>query len=158
MKSKIWVLGIVCCLTVSFVGCKSKQSAYKAAYEKAQEKETTTPSRPVTVEETTPISKPKSTTTNVDVQQEKLTTVSGTGLRRYNVVIGSFMNKTNALSLKERMEARGYNVILAQNPKQMYRVIVASYDDKYSAVLKRDDVKRNYAPDFQDSWILEQMY
>lgn len=158
MKSKIWMLGIACCLVFSIVGCKSKQSAYKAAYDRAKEKEVESSSQPIVVEEAAPVSKPKITTTNVEVQKERITTVSGTGLKRFSVVIGSFMNKTNAQSLKERMEGEGFSVILAQNEKQMYRVIVASYDDKADAARKRDEIKSRYVPSFQDAWLLEQQY
>ncbi len=156
MNSKIWLFGLALCLVCSFTACKSKQSAYKAAYEKAKEKEPET-----TVEETTPVYKPKTETTaqpEATVRKEKVTTVSGSGLKRFNVVIGSFQNKTNALSLQERMSAKGFNVILAQNESMMYRVIVASYDDKASAASKRDQIKAQYAPEFQDAWLLEQQY
>ncbi len=155
MKSKIWLFGLALCLVCSFTACKSKQSAYKAAYEKAKEKE---PEETiVVVEETVPVSKP-STGIQATVKKEKITPVAGTGLKRYSVVIGSFQNKTNALSLKERMEGDGFNVILAQNEAGMYRVIVASYDSKDDAAAKRDQIKMKYAPAFEDAWLLEQQY
>ena len=145
MNSKFWLFGLALCLVCSFSSCKSKQSSYKAAYEKAKEKDSTS-------------SVAISNVSDATVKKEKITTVSGSGLKRFSVVIGSFQNKTNATSLQERMQAEGFNVILAQNESLMYRVIIATYDDKSSAASRRDVIKVQYAPAFQDAWILEQQY
>ncbi len=56
------------------------------------------------------------------------------------------------------MKAQGYNVVLAQNEKNMYRVIIATFDDKSDAINERDEIKSKYAPDFQDAWLLQQGY
>ena len=149
MNSKFWLFGLALCLVCSFSSCKSKQSAYKAAYEKAKEKDSQLDGAS---------SASLSSSSDAAVKKEKVTTVSGSGLRRFSVVIGSFQNKTNATSLQERMLAEGFNVILAQNESLMYRVIVATYDDKSSAASRRDVIKIQYAPAFQDAWILEQQY
>jgi cell division protein FtsN len=153
MKSKIYLFGIVLSVLLTLGSCKSKQSAYKAAYEAAKEKEVTQ------VEEVTPVDKPKTTvpatTSSATAQKEKITGVDGAGVRRFNVVIGSFTNKTNAVSLKERMGKQGYSAFLAQNERGMYRVIVVSVDEKSTAASERDRLKEKYYPDFQDAWILE---
>ncbi|MDR1370765.1 MAG: SPOR domain-containing protein [Dysgonamonadaceae bacterium] len=160
MKSKIWLFGLALTLLFSLGACKSKESAYKAAYEKAKEKEM---EEEKTVTEMTPVSKPATAPSNsyynsTTVQKEKITAIDGSGLKQFSVVIGSFMNKTNASSLKERMQAQGYNVIIAQNEKQMFRVIVATFNNKIDAATERDAVKAKYNPDFQDVWLLEQQY
>lgn len=158
MKSKILLFGLSLTLLFGLGSCKSKESAYKAAYEKAKQKEMEEDAKSNEIEEVTPITKSKSASTSTaSFQKEKVTAVDGnsSGLKRYNVVIGSFTVKTNAQSLKERMQADGYHAILAQNERQMYRVIVASYDDKASAAEERDDIKTKYSPDFQDAWLLE---
>ncbi len=160
MKSKIWLFGLALTLLFSLGACKSKQSAYQSAYEKAKEKEI---AEDKTVTEVTPVSKSATTTTDSNyssatVQKEKVTTIDGSGLKQFSVVIGSFMNKTNATSLKERMQQQGYSVIIAQNEKQMYRVIVATFDNKSDAARERDAVKAKYNPDFQDAWLLELQY
>jgi cell division protein FtsN len=129
--------------------CKSKESAYKAAYEAAKQKEI----EESTAVEVTPADRSKQS--NAVVQKEKITVIDGTGIKQFNVVIGSFANKTNAVSLKGRMEKDGYKVFLAQNSRGMYRVIVASYDDKASAASERESVKEKYYPNFQDAWILD---
>ena len=110
----------------------------------------------------------------VSVRKEKVEPVyasDASGLKKYSVVIASLSVKLNAESLKSRMENEGYHVILAQNNMGMYRVIVASYDDKESAVAKRDEIyrkysalgdtqylKKTYGVPFNDLWILEREY
>ena len=150
MKSKILFWGFVLTLLFTLGSCKSKESAYKSVYEKAQ---------PRQVEEVAPVSRPApAPSTNVKVQKEKVITIEGSGMKRYGVVVGSFINKTNASSLKEIMQEQGYQAILVQNRQDMYRVIIASYDDRGSAIAARDTLKYQYYPDFQDAWILEQEY
>jgi len=157
MKSKIYLLGsLALALLLSFNSCKSnKESAYQAAYEAAKAREVNNNQ----VEEVTPVTKPTydvpSSSTNATIQKEKVTVVDGSGIQQFSVVIGSFQNKTNAESLKERMANQGFKSLLAQNDRGMFRVIVASFSDKASAVSERDRVKAKYYPDFQDAWILD---
>jgi len=140
---------------------KPKENAYKTAYEKAREKETVAPQ--VNTEETTPQTVTVQPAVQVApaegrVQKEKITGVTSSdasGLKLFSVVIGSFMNQTNALALKASMEKDGYRVILAQNERQMYRVIVASFDAKDQAATERDRIKAKYTPRFDDIWLLE---
>ena len=146
MSSKLlWGFAFILLFTLG--SCKSKESAYKSVYDKAQE-------RPI---EVAPVTNPV-VTTEARVQKEKVTTIEGYGLKRYSVVVGSFINKTNASSLKEVMQDQGYQSILVQNQQDMYRVIVASFDDRASAVAARNTLQYQYKPDFQDAWILEQEY
>jgi cell division septation protein DedD len=156
MKSKIYLSGfLVLGILFTLSSCKSKESAYKAAYEAAKQKEMEEDVRDIT-----PVEKPQPSpapTSSAIVQKEKITVVDGSNstLQRYNVVIGSFTNKTNATSLKERMERQSYRVFLAQNEKGMYRVIVATFANKADAATERDNIKDKYYPDFQDAWILD---
>jgi len=153
MKSRIYLLwSLAFVLLLSFNACKSKESAYKAAYDAAKAKEIQDNQ---TVEETTPVTKPTYNTSTASVQKEKVTVVDGSGIQQFNVVIGSFISKTNAASLKDRMTNQGFKAFLAQNERGMYRVIVASFSDKASAVAARERVKEKYYPDFQDAWILD---
>ena len=41
--NKIWLFGAAVCMVLALGSCKPKQSAYKAAYEQAKEKESTAP-------------------------------------------------------------------------------------------------------------------
>lgn len=164
--NKIWLFGAAVCIALTFGSCKSKQSAYKAAYEQAKEKESTQPVEVVeeteNVVEVAPVSKPRTTSSSeVATRSERISAAQGedaSRLKRYSVVIGSFKNKTNAYSLKERMEDEGYNVVLGENEQGMLRVIVSSFDSKADAVDSRESIKAKYSPNFQDAWLLERAY
>jgi len=156
--NKIWLLGATACMVLAFGSCKPKQSAYKAAYEQAKEKETTAPVETVyndADEVVAPVSKPR--TTDAATRQERIRAAQGedaNGLRRFSVVIGSFKNKTNAYSLKERMQGEGYKALLGENEQGMLRVIVSSFDTKADAIESRDAIRSQ----FSDAWILERQY
>lgn len=161
MKKSILLASIVLGVALFMGSCKSnKESAYRAAYEKAKEKEVSN-NRVVEEEEIVVYTPPQVTPSysNEPTKTEKVKPVNQSEaghLKKYSVVIYSFMNKTNANAAKEEMTKHGYNVILAQNENNMYRVIIASYDDKASAIQTRNDVKSKYSPRFDDIWILEQ--
>jgi cell division protein FtsN len=91
------------------------------------------------------------------VREEKVQLVSGAGLKAYSVVCGSFGVKANADGLKSKLDADGYNAKVVFNAdRNMYRVIVSSFDDRVQAAQARDNFKAKYAsnPDFQKSWLL----
>jgi cell division protein FtsN len=149
MNSKLYLSGLVFVFLFSLSACKSKQSAFQQVYEAAT-------ARPIIEQEPAPVvptppAKPANTTV---FQKEKVTTVDGNGIQRYSVVIGSFLNQTNAKSLKETMESEGYSPVLAQNEKGMYRVLIATFSDRAQAVAKREEIKEKY-PNFNDAWLLE---
>lgn len=146
----------LCVVMMCCVSCKSKQSAYKAAYEQAKEREMTN-SEPVE-EQITPVTKAKTSTAT---RQEKITPVSGEnpeGIKLYSVVIGSFKNKTNAYSLKERMQNEGYMPVLGENEQGMLRVILTSHETRKEAEKSRDAIRAKFFPNFQDAWLLERTY
>ncbi|HBK29124.1 MAG TPA: cell division protein [Parabacteroides sp.] len=161
--NKIWLMAATVCFLVAFGSCKPKQSAYKAAYEQAKDKETSAPvsdDDSYAEEDVAPVSKPR-TSSNVSTRSERINVADGedaSRLKRFSVVIGSFKNKTNAYSLKERMQNAGYHAVLGENESGMLRVIVSSFDDKADAAASRDAIKAKYAPNFQDAWILEKAY
>lgn len=147
-KSVWWVLSL--CLVFGLSACKSKQSAYKAAYDRAQEKEIAVEVEEEPEPETKPVVRP---VTNEKFQKETLQAVDGE-LRTYSVVIGSFINKSRAIALKETYEQKGYTCSIALNiDKQMYRVIIGTFDNKNDAADLRDSVKREY--NLNDAWLLE---
>ena len=156
MKSKIYLLGfLIIGILFTFDSCKSKESAYKAAYEAAKQREMQGGDDTQALSE-----KPKvsySTPSNATVQKERITVVDdpSSAAQQFNVVIGSFRVKTNALSLKERMQSQGYRAFLAQNEAGMYRVIVATFSNRASAAAERDNIREKFYPDFQDAWILD---
>ena len=147
---------VFCVVEMCCVSCKSKQSAYKAAYEQAKEREMTN-SEPVE-EQITPVTKAKTSTAT---RQEKITPISGEnpeGIKLYSVVIGSFKNKTNAYSLKERMQNEGYMPVLGENEQGMLRVILTSHETRKEAEKSRDAIRAKFFPNFQDAWLLERTY
>ncbi|MGL5786126.1 MAG: SPOR domain-containing protein [Bacteroidales bacterium] len=155
MKKNLMIISVAV-LALSMASCKSNQNAYKAAYEKAKEKEVI--QTPTQTEEYEVVEVKRTQTTPAPVQVEKVTGVTESdvaGLKRWNIVVGSFKNKTNAEGLKNQMIEAGYPALLAQNAQGMYRVIVASYNDRESAAEKRNQIREKYAPRFNDIWLLD---
>ena len=155
---RIGLLGVTRWLVfaIGTVSCKSKQSAYKAAYEQAKEREIS--SDEPTDEEIAPVTKSKD---SGETRQEKITPVEGEdadAIKLYSVVVGSFKNRTNAFSLKERMQNEGYTPVLGENEQGMLRVIVTSFETKAEAEKSRDAIRAKYRPNFQDAWVLERTY
>ena len=100
--------------SVAFTGCKSSESAYKKAYEKAKAQETAQQpidqTQPEEVNVVTPIVEKPATETkvvdntdNVQVRQERVSVISGSGLKSFSVVVGSFSVIANAEGLYQRL-------------------------------------------------------
>ena len=96
------VLGAAVCVAITMVSCKSSESAYKKAYEKAKQQQTTTeaPVQSTVVTPATTVAPVQTVTTtpvtNESTRTESLTLVSGSGLKAFSVVVGSFGIKANA--------------------------------------------------------------
>ena len=153
---KILLFGAAICCIIALGSCKSKSSAYKTAYETAKADDTKWEDEEDETEVLT-----SEEVSYESVKQEKVNPLSGedmSGLKKYSVVIGSFKNKTNAISLKQRMLDEGYRPVVAENDLGMLRVIVSSFDSKADAARSRDAIKSKYAPNFQDAWLLERRY
>ncbi|MGL4520417.1 MAG: SPOR domain-containing protein [Phocaeicola sp.] len=161
---KIFLLGgMGLCLVFAFSSCKSSESAYKKAYEKAKQQELAATPAPEVVEVAPVVVAPVVTqpVANVTVREEKVELVSGTGLKAYSVVCGSFGVKANADGLKDYLDGQGYNAMVVYNAERnMYRVVAASYDDRSQAAQARDSFKSRYShrEDFQKSWLLYRVY
>ena len=160
---KLVVLGMSLCVALAFTSCKSSESDYKKAYEKAKQQELA--EAPVAAEApaaapvvAAPVAAAPTTPVAVGtVREERVQLVSGEGLKAYSVVCGSFGVKANADGLKARLDDAGYNAKVVYNAeKNMYRVVVASYDDRVQAAKARDNFKAKYSnnPEFQKSWLL----
>ena len=160
---KLVVLGMSLCVALAFTSCKSSESAYKKAYEKAKQQELA--EAPVAAEApaaapvvAAPVAAAPTTPVAVGtVREERVQLVSGEGLKAYSVVCGSFGVKANADGLKARLDDAGYNAKVVYNAeKNMSRVVVASYDDRVQAAQARDNFKAKYSnnPEFQKSWLL----
>lgn len=155
MKKNI-VLVSALAVVLAFSSCKTTQNGYKAAYEKAQATDTIATADESAPQKVVIQTRPESTE---KVTQEKLTVLSheDSFLKAFGVVVGSFANKTNATGLQSNLKSQGYNPVLGQNEQQMYRVIVASFDDKNEAVDFREafKAKNSENKEFQKSWILQ---
>ena len=150
-------LGMGLCIALTFTSCKSSESAYKKAYEKAKQQELA--EAPVAEEApaAVPVATPAAPVAVGTVREEKVQLVSGDGLKAYSVVCGSFGVKANAEGLKAKLDADGYNAKVVYNAERnMYRVVVSSFDDRVQAAQARDNFKAKYSnnAEFQKSWLL----
>ncbi|MCF2737140.1 Uncharacterized protein conserved in bacteria [uncultured Bacteroides sp.] len=163
---KLFVLGMGLCLVLAFSSCKSSESAYKKAYEKAKQNELAEAKtqeevvEPAPVVEAAPVQTP-APVSPAPVREEKVELVSGDGLKAFSVVCGSFGVKANADGLKSTLDGQGYNAKVVYNAERnMYRVVVASFDTREEAAAARDAFKAKYPnrQDFQGSWLLYRVY
>lgn len=165
---KVVYLGLGLCMALSFASCKSGESAYKKAYEKAKQMELAESQQepatdvvgvieqPETVQTATPVKPAEKVAAPVE-KQEKVEVVGNGTLKKYSVVCGSFGLKTNAESLRDYLIGEGYNALVVFNPSiAMYRVITSSFDTREEAVTARENLKARYPnrDDFKGSWLL----
>lgn len=174
--NKIFFMGAALCVAFAFTSCKSSESRYKKAYEKAQAaaqnygQQNTQPTyaqngynqqqnTPVEVTPVTPTNTNTNTYTptqdysNVSVRTENVTVVSGGALKAYSVVVGSFSVKANAEGLRAKLANAGYaaRVVMAKvNGADWYRVVAGSFDSKNEAGAFRASQQGNYP----DAWLL----
>ena len=147
------------CAAVAFTSCKSSESAYKKAYEKAKQydtasqQSTTGQEAVVAPVEAKPVDQARvvDNLDNISVRQESVQVIRGNGLNAFSVVVGSFGLLSNAESLYQRLRDAGYNAQVVKNEeKNMYRVVASSFADKPSAVTSRDQLRNTYP----DAWLL----
>ncbi|MBR0181434.1 MAG: SPOR domain-containing protein [Prevotella sp.] len=155
------------CLALSMTSCKSSESAYKKAYEKAKQYDTQTAqqqtAQPATYEEpavvapvqTRPANEVRRVDNydNVSVRSERVAVVSGNGLKAYSVVVGSFGLQSNAEGLQQRLKNAGYDAQIVKNEdRNMFRVVAATFDNKADAARSRDQFREQEA--YKDAWLL----
>ena len=140
---------------MAFTSCKSSESAYKKAYEKAKQYDTATAQAPSTDNSAVvaPVEARPATETrvvdnldNVSVRQESVLLVSGSGLKAFSVVVGSFGLISNAEGLQQRLKS----AIVKNEDKNMYRVVASTFAGKADAVYSRDQLRATYP----DAWLL----
>ena len=167
---KTTILCVGLCAAMAFTSCKSNESAYKRAYEKAKQYDTAaaqqapqTPqtAAPQTTEEVAVVApveaKPADEARvvdnldNVSVRQESVTLINGSGLKDFSVIVGSFGLISNAEGLQQRLKAAGYDAQVVKNEeKNMYRVVASTFAGKADAVNSRDQLRATYP----DAWLL----
>ncbi len=147
-------------------GCKSKESAYKQAYLKAKQQDEMMQQQQQqqpaanTQAVVTPMEEKVVTQTqvldnadNVAVRQEQVSVISGSGLKNFSVVVGSFGLKENALGLQTKLKGLGYDAQVAVNNQVspiMYRVIATTFDTKAEAAASRNALMEQYP----GAWLL----
>lgn len=159
---KYLVMGAAVCVALAFTSCKSQESAYKKAYEKAkaqEEQQTATPSQDqATVTPMVTKQADQTTVSNVDntpVRSEDVTLISGTGLKQFSVVAGSFGLKSNAEGFQSLLKQGGYDAqIVFNSAKNMYRVVSGTYDDRSQAVQSRNAIRGSKFNKNNDAWLL----
>lgn len=159
---KIFLMGFALVAAFAMSSCKSGESAYKKAYEKAQAQQnagtTVTPVNNAAEQNSQVSVTPVQTVTpvtdysNVTVRTEDVTVVNGSGLKAYSVVVGSFGVQANATALQKKLSGQGYQAQVVKSPSNMYRVILSTHNDKVSAAQSRDKVRGTYP----DAWLLYQ--
>ena len=161
MKKILFMCAAVCAVFM-MSSCKSKESAYKKAYEKAKAQQTaTTPAttttpvqQQVTPQTVTPVTTtPVTDYSNVAVRNENVAFVEGSPLKQYGVVVASVTIKSNGVALMQKLASQGYNSCVAQaqvNGQTFYRVVACSYDTKPEAAQKRAQLEGQYP----GAWLL----
>lgn len=172
---KISLFAVTLGLATLMTGCKSQESAYKAAYEKAKAQETASVQTPATttvavqpqqtVTETVPVQQPQqqqqpvqTAVQDADVRtiQGGFSVVSGNALKTYSVVVGSFVTQANAEGLMRTLNGKGFEARVVKTNETIngqtgwFRVVASSYDDKAAAVSSRDQLRSTYA----GAWLL----
>ena len=160
---KYTLLCVGLCAAMAFTSCKSSESAYKQAYLKAKaQEEAQQPVQQNVVEQNvvTPLEERTTTNTrvvdnadNIAVRQENVTVISGSGLRNFSVVVGSFSLRANAEGLQQSLISAGYNAqVVLNNAVQpaMYRVVATTFDTKAEAAASRNDLQTKYP----GAWLL----
>ena len=155
------------CAAMAFTSCKSSESAYKQASlkAKAQEEAQVQQQQPVVQEVqnqtvVTPLEERSTVQTrvvdngdNIRVRQESVTVVSGSGLKAFSVVLGSFSLKANADGLQQTLRNSGYDAQVVLNSAvspAMYRVVATTFDSKVDAAASRDALQDKYP----GAWLL----
>lgn len=158
---KLAVLGMGVCIALAFSSCKSSESAYKKAYEKAKQQELAEPQVAAPVEEVDPVVvAPVKVVESAPagMRQEKVTVVSGgIGLKTFSVVCGAYSVKANAEGVKESLVNENYAAMVVYNAdRNLYRVVIGTFDDRASAENLRDSFKAKHPSnaDFQKAWLL----
>lgn len=148
------VLFLMAGALLSLSACKTSQSAYQQAYEKAVSGDESK----VTIDEPVANVATAEDVANESVREEKVSVVSGDqDIKAYGIVCGSFSLKTNADALRETLVKDGYKAVVVVNEAgKTYRVICASFDTKEEAVTERNKFKARYPnnKDFQAAWLL----
>ena len=159
------VLGLAVIASIAFISCKTQESAYKKAYEKAKAQEqtqvtTTVPTTPV-VTVTTPTTQVdeydntnnntnnyNNYTYNNNTNDDQYSTAN---VKRYCVVVGSFESLSGAEQRRQSVVNNGYGSAKIIRGGLGYRVVATSFNDIDSAKSSRNTLIKMY----DGAWILD---
>lgn len=165
-KTYLWAF-CLCSLFV-FTGCKSREKAYRQAYEQAManddnrqnEQQVVVVEKPEVTQEVTPVAPSvapsKEDLSDVREIQGTMTVISGNPLKTFSVVVGSFVTQANAEGEQSRLQGKGYDARVVKTNETIngktgwFRVVASSFDDKASAAQSRDALKGTYP----GAWLL----
>ena len=161
---KSMVLSAGLCAVLMLASCGTKDSAYRKAYDKAKaaEAEAVLTNNNTEVTETpvvtplvpqTPQQQTVDNYDNATYRSENVTLVSGSGLKAFSVVVGSFSVQANAQGLQNKLKASGYDAqIVKNNERGLYRVVATTFDNKADAARSRDAFRQ--IDQYADAWLL----
>lgn len=168
LSMKYYLLsGIALCAACVLTSCKSKESAYRQAYEKAKAMENNQNAQETTPVVVTPVQQntPTQTVTVTPVTEDHsdvrtipggVTVVNGEGLKSYSVVVGSFVTQANAEGLMTTLRNKGYAAQVVKTNETInghtgwFRVIASTYANKADAVSLRNSLQGEYV----GAWLL----
>lgn len=150
-----------------FSSCKSKESAYRQAYEKAKAQETVVQdATPVQVTPVQPVQQQQQAVSTMEPTEQEadtrtiqggLSVVNGDPLDTYSVVVGSFVTQANAEGLMQTLRGKGYGARVVKTNETInghtgwFRVVASSFAGKQQAVTSRDELRGAYP----GAWILK---
>lgn len=163
MKNHVF-LALGLCTVALFTACKSQESAYRQAYLKAQKANLNKTTQTVSIapqpqEQVTPVNTQPVVTddaTPVRTIQGGVTVVNGEPLKAFSVVVGSFVNQTNAEGQMASLRNRGLAARVVKTNETInghtgwYRVVASSFDTKGEAAQSRNSLIGTYP----GAWIL----
>ena len=149
-------LFLVVVVVTLLVGCKAKKNytTWENAYEKVENTETKGTdiatekkgSENRNVNETY-------TANNSSLRREEVKLTQGVELKKFCVIVGSFANIDNAISLMNTLKGMGRTTCsIMENAQGMNRVSIMSFDTESEARGELARVREN--TDFKDAWLL----
>lgn len=118
-------------LVLMVASCKSNPEAFSLAYQKLKDKEGQMIDQKANVTHVVPVEITSKGDTILNFKTEKWTTLLANKLNAstYNVVVFSFINRTNARSFYNRMVEEKRPALLVQNQDNLYRIVLASSEN-----------------------------
>lgn len=135
------------------VSCGTNKHVYAPPFEEEDETEAVVVKEDAAKTTSQTTTTKKENTKPVVSREEKVTMTHGDVLKRYNVIVGSFANETNAINLRNKLNGMGYTSIIMRNENGMNRVSIAGFDEESPARAELLRIREQY-PEYADAWLL----